>query len=85
LTIVPKTTVYNNPYAGFKANGIPPSNPAVILPTPNDTPTGQGIPSATPLPTRSNPVILFLLIALAIAIVIAFIVALVLRRRSKRA
>lgn len=88
LTIVPKTTVYDNPYAGFKANGIPPSNPAVILPTPNDTP-GQGIPSATttriPLPAGSNPTIIFLLISLVIAIVIAFIVALVLRRRSKRA
>ena len=89
LTIVPKTTVYNNPYAGFKANGIPPSNPAVILPTPNDIPPGQGIPSATTIPTPpltgSNPVIAFLLIALALALVIAFIVTLVLRRRSKRA
>src|SRR5437667_8070903 len=89
LTIVPKTTVYDNPYAGFKANGIPPSNPAVILPTPNDIPPGQGIPSATTIPTPpltgSNPVIAFLLIALALALVIAFIVTLVLRRRSKRA
>ena len=88
LTIVPKTTVYDNPYAGYKANGIPPSNPAVILPTPNDIPPGQGIPSATttiPLPAGSNPTIIFLLISLALAIVIAFIVALVLRRRSKRA
>src|SRR2546421_5254578 len=83
LTIVPKTTVYGNPYAGFKANGIPPSNPAVILPTPNDIPPGQGIP--TPPLTGSNPVIAFLLIALALALVIAFIVTLVLRRRSKRA
>src|SRR3989440_227530 len=83
LTIVPKTTVYDNPYAGFKANGIPPSNPAVILPTPNDIPPGQGIP--TPPLTGSNPVIAFLLIALALALVIAFIVTLVLRRRSKRA
>ncbi len=83
LTIVPKTTVYNNPYAGFKANGIPPSNPAVILPTPNDIPPGQGIP--TPPLAESNPTIVFLLIALALAIVIAFIVALVFRRRSKGA
>ncbi len=89
LTIVPKTTVYDNPYAGYKANGIPPSNPAVVLPTPNDIPPGQGIPSATttptPLPAGSNPTIIFLLISLALAIVIAIIVALVLRRRSKRA
>src|SRR5260370_14077691 len=89
LTIVPKTTVYDNPYAGYKPNGIPPSNPAVVLPTPNYIPPGQGIPSAnttpTPLPAGSHPTIIFLLISLALAIVIAIIVALVLRRRSKRA
>lgn len=88
ITIVPKTTVYNNPYAGFKPNGIPPSNPAVILPTPNDIPAGQGIPSATttttPSPTGLNAIIVFLLIALVLAIVIVFIVLLVFRRRSKR-
>lgn len=89
LTLMSKTTVYNNPYAGFKPNGIPPSNPAVILPTPNDLPAGQGIPSATTTPTLppagSNLAMVFVLIALAIAIIIILIVVLLLRRRSKRA
>jgi hypothetical protein len=89
LTLVPQTKVYDNPYARFKANGIPPSNPAVILPTPNDVPAGQGIPSATTTttspPTGLNSVIIFLLIAVAIAIIIIFIAALLVRRRSKRA
>jgi PKD repeat protein len=89
LTLVPQTKIYDNPYARFKANGIPPSNPAVILPTPNDVPAGQGIPSATTTttspPTGLNSVIIFLLIAVAIAIIIIFIAALLVRRRSKRA
>jgi PKD repeat protein len=89
LNVVPQSTVYNNPYASFKADGSPPSNPAVILPTPNDNPIGQVIPTPTatsPSPSSGvNLVAIYILAASAIGIVIAFFVALLLIRRRKRA
>jgi PKD repeat protein len=36
INVVPQPTSYANPYAQDQQNGIPPSNPAVTLPTPND-------------------------------------------------
>ncbi|HYL43490.1 MAG TPA: M28 family peptidase [Ktedonobacteraceae bacterium] len=41
IQVVTKVTSYMNPYAQYPQNGVPPSNPAVILPTPNDVPLGQ--------------------------------------------
>src|SRR5207248_1953958 len=36
INVVTKPTSYNNPYARYQADGVPPTNPAVTLPTPND-------------------------------------------------
>ena len=89
LTVVPHSTAYDNPYAGSKQDGVPPPNPAVILPTPNDAPAGQVIPAVTATATSpSNGTylsLLFGLVAFAIGIVIVFFVVLLVVRRRKRA
>ncbi len=89
LTVVPQSTVYDNPYAGSTQDGMPPPNPAVILPTPNDAPARQVIPIATATTTSPSngtyPSLLFGLVALAIGIVIVFFVVLLIVRRRKRA
>jgi hypothetical protein len=36
IDVVTQPTSYNNPYASEPQNGVPPVNPAVTLPTPND-------------------------------------------------
>ena len=36
IDVVTQPTNYNNPYASEPQNGVPPVNPAVILPTPNN-------------------------------------------------
>ncbi|HEY6410637.1 MAG TPA: M28 family peptidase [Ktedonobacteraceae bacterium] len=88
LNIVPQSTVYNNPYASFKADGSPPSNPAVILPTPNDTPIVQltSTPTATTTSPSSgiNPGTILILAASAIGIVIAFFVVFLVVRIRRR-
>jgi hypothetical protein len=49
IQVVTKVTSYTNPYAQYPQNGVPPSNPAVILPTPNDVPVSQ-VPIAGHIP-----------------------------------
>ncbi len=85
LTVVPQSTSYNNPYAGFMPDGMPPSNPAVTLPTPNDNPIGQLTPTSTSPSSGVNPGTIFILVALAIGLVIAFFVVLFFVRRRKSA
>ncbi len=87
INVVSHSTVYDNPYAGYKADGAPPPNPAVILPIPNDNPTGQMIATATATTTApsngANPGTAFMLIALVSGIVIVFFVALFFVRGRK--
>ena len=71
IQVVTRVTSYGNPYTQFQSNGVPPSNPAVILPTPADSQPGR-------VPTTSAPVVSTassvnsagLLIGIVIAIVI---------------
>lgn len=37
LTVVTQPTLYNNPYAGYIADGNPPANPSIIYPGPDTT------------------------------------------------
>ena len=89
LTVVPQSTIYDNPYAGSTQDGVPPPNPAVTLPTPNGAPAGQVIPAVTATATSpSNGTYLsplFGLVALAIGIVIVFFVVLLIVRKRKMA
>jgi hypothetical protein len=36
INVVTQPTSYDNPYVRYPQNGVPPANPAVTLPTPND-------------------------------------------------
>ena len=87
LTVVPQSTSYNNPYAGFMPDGMPPSNPAVTLPTPNDSTVSQLTPTPTATSTSPssgvNPGTIFILAATVIGIVIAFFAVLLFVRRRK--
>ena len=49
LHVVTRITTYSNPYTQFQSNGIPPSNPAVILPTPDDSQPGRIATTPTPV------------------------------------
>ena len=52
LTVLSQTVQYPNSYSDFQSNGVPPTNPAVVLPTPT-TPTPGTVPTAatpTPIP-----------------------------------
>jgi hypothetical protein len=53
INVVTQPTSYNNPYARFQQDGLPPVNPAVTLPTPNDQLTDKVTTAAAA--TESNP------------------------------
>jgi hypothetical protein len=86
ITVVPQSVQYPNSYSGFQATGVPPSNPAVVLPTPtNITPGTVPTAATTPPPTTTagNPLsIVGFLLLLAVSLVIIFLV--VRGRRLKR-
>ncbi len=83
LNVASQSTTYDNPYAGYKADGVPPHNPAVILPTPNDIPSSQVIPTATAT-TPSNgvsPALVFIPVAVGICIIILLVALLIMNGR----
>lgn len=53
IVVGPQTTLYQNPYGQRPQNGIPPSNPQVTLPAPNDALSDKVI--HTPVAPTSNP------------------------------
>ncbi len=75
LQVVAKSTTYANPYAQFPQNGVPPSNPAVILPTPDDHPLSQNT-------TAGRPVGVLIGTGVGLAIVLALLAFVVLRARK---
>jgi Peptidase family M28/PKD domain len=86
VTVVSQSTQYPNPYAGFQANGVPPPNPAVVLPTPADATPGHSHTNATTsTTTASNPasVVGFLLL-LAVSLVIIILMVRGTRLKKKK-
>lgn len=91
IIVVAQTTVYQNPYAQHQENGIPPSNPQVTLPIPNDslsdkvinTPGGVTSNQATGTASSGAPLSLTsqLLIAAIVVILAGAGVFLLLRTR----
>ncbi|MEO8973847.1 MAG: PKD domain-containing protein, partial [Ktedonobacteraceae bacterium] len=53
ISVVNKATSFNNLFAQYPSNGVPPVNHAVILPTPDDNQIAQ-VPASTPT-TNSQP------------------------------
>ena len=90
ITVVNKSTSYNNLFARFPSNGVPPVNNAVILPTPNDTSIAQAPPSSTPAtntqlttsPGTSNT-FLDLIIGVVVVASLAVITIIGVTRRSR--
>jgi hypothetical protein len=88
IHVVAQTTTYPNPYAVFQPDGVPPPNPKVVLPVPNDRQTGPisatptPITTTAPLPGTFNTEGLLITIALVIvlAFILVFIVIALLRR-----
>lgn len=85
IQVVTKVTSYMNPYAQYPQNGVPPSNPAVILPTPNDVPLSQipitGIANQTPAIAGMGQLISIIVGLGLLLVVIAF---LVIRMRKRK-
>lgn len=88
LQVGTRTTTYGNPYTRYPADGNPPSNPAVILPTPHDSQSGQVPTTSTPtLPstlTRTSNPLIALIIGAGVAALIGIVLLVGLLTRRKR-
>ncbi len=76
ITVVSRSTVYDNPYSKYgQPSGVPRVNPSVTLPTPNDGPIVQSHPpgSAQSSTSSSSNMALELLIGLGIVLVIVLV------------
>ena len=58
INVVTQPTIYNNPYAQNQQNGVPPTNPAVMLPTPDDQLSDKVTTVAAATATAANPLTL---------------------------
>jgi hypothetical protein len=56
INVVTRPTRYNNPYARFQQDGVPPVNPAVTLPTPNDQLSDKVTTTAAATVTALKPI-----------------------------
>ncbi len=75
LQVVDRATNYANPYARYPQNGVPPSNPAVTLPTPDDLLPGQVITTGAPAPGNMGGFLIGISIGAGLVlVVIAFVV-----------
>jgi hypothetical protein len=93
VNVVTKPTSYNNPYTRYQADGVPPVNPAVTLPNPNDqlsdkvTTTTAATATATvltPTSSKSNFSMNWIIGGLILAVLlIGGIVVVFLRRKGR--
>jgi hypothetical protein len=85
IQVVTKVTSYTNPYAQYPQNGVPPSNPAVILPTPNDVPVSQlpitGTASQTPTIAGTGQLI-STIVGLGLLLIVIIFVVMRMRKRK---
>lgn len=85
LIVTAQSVQYPNPYTDYQPNGVPPPNPAVILPIPtNATPTPVSTATATPSSSSSSPPIIGFLLIIAISLIIIFLVVRGVRLRPKK-
>jgi len=86
IQVVPKATTYSNPYAQYPQDGVPPPNPAVILPTPDDSPHTQSLvpitASQAPAITPGGGLLIGAIIGLVLVLLaIAFVVVSMRKRK----
>jgi len=96
INISTQPTSYKNPYTQYQQDGIPPSNPAVTLPTPNDqlsdkVTTAAAATASNPLTstsssssTTTNSVIAWIGGALILAVLLIVGIVIVLQRGRQR-
>jgi len=85
ITVVAQSVQYPNSYSGFQANGVPPPNPAVVLPTPTDATPGPTA-TTTATTTTSNPASIagfLLLLVVSLVIIILVVRGTRLKRKKK--
>ncbi len=86
IQAVPKATNYSNPYAQYPQDGVPPPNPAVMLPTPDDSPHTQSLvpitASQAPAITSGGGLLIGAIIGLVLVLLaIAFVVVSMRKRK----
>jgi Peptidase family M28/PKD domain len=97
INVVTRATSYENPYARAQQDGVPPPNPSVIYPKPNNSLSDQVLtvaaaatvtartPTTSPsTPGISNPTIGWIIGALALAAIFIVGIVVVLQRRKAR-
>jgi hypothetical protein len=85
ITLSTQPSVYPNPYAEASGNGMPPANPAITLPSPDDrlsdrvttvaqVPASSASPSSLPPSSSGGSVVLLVGIAIGLAVVFAILI-----------
>jgi hypothetical protein len=86
IQVVTRVTSYTNPYAQYPQNGVPPSNPAVMLPTPDDSPHAQSLvpvaASQAPAITPANGLLTGAIIGLVLVLLALAFVVVNMRKRK---
>ncbi len=87
IQVVTRKTSYGNPYTQYQSNGVPPSNPSVILPTPDDSQPGRVQRTSTPVvsPSRSGNsggLLVGIVIGIVILLGAAIVVGMRLRKKE---
>ncbi len=86
LNVVKQPTAYKNPYAAYASDGKPPSNPQVILPTPdNSASVGSTTPATPPVVSKvaAPPVAWFIVLSLLIVLLASGVAVVVARRKPR--
>ncbi len=87
ISVTQHPTSYANPYAQYQADGIPPSNPAVKLPTPVNSQQSQASKISTIAPITNGAIrwpVWLLVVFGVIVIVVAAIILMRMRSSGKR-
>jgi hypothetical protein len=86
LTVSSRPVQYVNPYAGYRPNGAPPSNPRVHLPALNSQPVTPPTAVSSSLGSRLPAIRAIVLIVIGVvALLLVLIVSLMLRRSRRPA
>jgi PKD repeat protein len=90
INVVTQPTSYNNPYARYQQDGVPPVNPVVTLPTPNDqlsdkvtTTAAATVTALTPISSITNSSVGWIVGGLILAVLLIGGITVVFVRRRK--
>lgn len=82
VSVTDKTTIYANPYSNYPSNGIPPVNPRITYPTPDNALSDSVLSTmAVPIISSYSPVLPIMIVAGFILVVTVVLFIAVTRRR----